>query len=121
VLRTDLLYAWAHWITPQFESRRYDTRFFVAAVPAGQSARDVSGEADRVTWIRPGDAVAGADSGSMERWPPTYVTLTELAAHSTVDAVLTAAPQRVIRTVQPGVEVVDDVMYFSDLGWEGPE
>ena len=34
--------AWAHWITPEFEPRRYDTRFFVAAMPAGQLTRDVS-------------------------------------------------------------------------------
>jgi 8-oxo-dGTP pyrophosphatase MutT (NUDIX family) len=43
VLRTDLLRAWAHWTTPVFEPRRYDTRFFVAALPAGQRAQDVGG------------------------------------------------------------------------------
>ena len=36
MLRADLLGAWAHWITPAFEPRRYDTRFFVAALPRGQ-------------------------------------------------------------------------------------
>ena len=36
VLRADLLRPWAHWITPAVEPRRYDTRFFVAALPAGQ-------------------------------------------------------------------------------------
>ena len=36
VLRADLLGAWSHWITPAFEPRRYDTRFFVAALPEGQ-------------------------------------------------------------------------------------
>src|SRR5690349_6734092 len=36
-LRADLLGAWAHWITPAFEPRRFDTRFFVASMPAGQS------------------------------------------------------------------------------------
>ncbi|MFD0639332.1 NUDIX hydrolase [Catenulispora yoronensis] len=43
VLRTDLLGAWSRWITPEFEPRRYDTAFFVAALPAGQRTRDVSG------------------------------------------------------------------------------
>lgn len=121
VLRADLLHAWAHWITPEYEERRYDTRFFVAEVPAGQSTRDVSGEADRVTWVRPVDAVAGADDGTMEMWPPTYVTLSELSRHEAVADVLTAAPGRTIRTVRPRVEVIDGVMYFSDLGWEGPQ
>lgn len=121
VLRTDLLHAWAHWITPEFEPRRYDTRFFVAALPEGQRARDVSGEADRVAWIRPADAVAGADDGSMEMFPPTYVMLTDLTAFDAVPEVLAAAPDRAIRTVLPGVEEIDGVLYFSDLGWEGPE
>ena len=38
VLRSDLLRPWAHWITPEFEPKRFDTRFFVAAVPAGPAA-----------------------------------------------------------------------------------
>ena len=37
VLRADLLGAWAHWITLEFEPRRYDTRFFVAALPSARS------------------------------------------------------------------------------------
>src|SRR5579863_1800505 len=41
VLRSDLLRPWARWITPVTEARRYDTRFFAAALPAGQRARDV--------------------------------------------------------------------------------
>src|SRR5262249_52326771 len=51
VLRSDLLRPWARWITPVTEERRYDTRFFAAALPAGQIARDVSGEADEAAWL----------------------------------------------------------------------
>jgi 8-oxo-dGTP pyrophosphatase MutT (NUDIX family) len=120
-IRTDLLQPWAHWITPEFEPRRYDTRFFVAAIPRGQRTRDVSGEADREVWMAPGQAVAGADDGSMEMWPPTYVTLSELAAYPSVGDLLAAAPTRSIQTVQPGIEQIDGVAYFSDLGWEGPQ
>src|SRR3954452_14793348 len=47
VLRTDLLGAWAHWITPTFEPRRYDTRFFVAVLPEGQAVGELAREADR--------------------------------------------------------------------------
>jgi 8-oxo-dGTP pyrophosphatase MutT (NUDIX family) len=72
VLRGDLLRPWAHWITPEIEVRRYDTRFFVAALPEGQHTRDVSTESDRVLWIRPADA-AGPPGGatcrcSRRRW-----------------------------------------------------
>lgn len=107
VLRTDLLAAWAHWITPEFEPRRYDTRFFVAAMPEGQVTRDVSGEADYVTWMRPGEAVRGADAGVLDMLAPTSVTLTELAALACSAEALAAAESRVIAPVLPTVEVVD--------------
>ena len=56
-LRSDLLRPFAHWITPPVEPRRYDTKFFVAALPVGQEARHVSGEADEADVA---DAVRGA-------------------------------------------------------------
>lgn len=52
VLRSDLLRPWARWITPVTEARRYDTRFFAAALPPGQRTRDVGGEAEQVAWTR---------------------------------------------------------------------
>jgi 8-oxo-dGTP pyrophosphatase MutT (NUDIX family) len=119
VLRTDLLAAWAHWITPEFEPRRYDTRFFLAAMPVGQRTRDVSGEADHVTWMRPSEALAGVESGQMEMLPPTSVTLRELSAYTGVDAAIAAAERRVITTILPGVERVDGELYFVDMF--GPE
>jgi 8-oxo-dGTP pyrophosphatase MutT (NUDIX family) len=105
VLRTDLLAAWAHWITPEFEPRRYDTRFFIAALPAGQRTRDVSGEADTVAWMTPAAALAGVDEGSMVMLPPTYITLREIGAFRTVEDTWSAAAERSIVTVVPGVEV----------------
>jgi len=121
VLRTDLLGLWAHWITPRFETRRYDTRFFVATLPVGQRTRDVSGEADRVTWVRPADAVRGADDGSMQMWPPTYVTLDALTEFDRAADVLASTAVRQVETVVPDIEVEDGVAYFSADGWEGPE
>ena len=115
VLRTDLLAAWAHWITPEFEPRRYDTRFFLAAMPVGQRTRDVSGEADHVTWMRPAEALAGAEAGQMEMLPPTSVTLRELSGYTHVDAAIAAAERRVITAVLPGVQRVDGELYFVDM------
>ena len=57
-VRSDLLRPFAHWITPPVEPRRYDTKFFAAALPAGQEARHVSGEADDVCWLTPSAALA---------------------------------------------------------------
>jgi 8-oxo-dGTP pyrophosphatase MutT (NUDIX family) len=113
VLRTDLLRAWAHWITPEFEPRRYDTRFFLAVIPAGQLTRDVSGEADKVAWMHPHAACAGVDDGSMAMLPPTYVTVQELTAYTTAAAALEAAAGRTITTVTPGVEIVGEEGFLT--------
>lgn len=99
---SDLLRPWAHWVTPRFEPRRYDTWFFLAALPAGQRARDVSGEADRATWTRPRDAIAADEAGQVTMLPPTWAVLDELAIYDTVADALAAADGRAIETITPG-------------------
>ncbi|HET8615238.1 MAG TPA: NUDIX hydrolase [Actinomycetales bacterium] len=84
VLRADLLRPWAHWTTPVFEPRRYDTRFFVAALPPGQRAREVGGEADRAGWVQASVAAQRFHAGELAMLPPTIITLEELGAVPTV-------------------------------------
>ncbi|MCX4504360.1 NUDIX hydrolase [Streptomyces anulatus] len=91
VLRSDLLGAWARWITPEFEPRRYDTWFFVAALPEGQRTRDVSTEADRTVWIAPAEAARRYDRGELLMMPPTVTTLRALAPYRTAAEALGAA------------------------------
>ncbi len=116
VMRTDLLRPWAHWITPEIETRRFDTRFFVAALPEGQRTRDVGGEADRVFWLPPADAVAAAERGEIALMPPTMATLRELSAFDSVDAVLTATRSREVRPILPKVTVEE-----SDSDRDAPQ
>lgn len=94
VLRSDLLGGWARWITPEFERRRYDTWFFVAALPTGQRARNASTEADRTVWIRPADAAARYDRGELLMLPPTIATLREIAGYGSAAEVLRASADR---------------------------
>jgi 8-oxo-dGTP pyrophosphatase MutT (NUDIX family) len=110
VLRADLLRPWAHWITPAIERKRYDTRFFMAAIPPGQRARDVSTEADRVAWLRPADAVARARAGELVLLPPTLVTLLELTAYDSAAAVLAA--ERDIAPRLPEAAIIDGGVYL---------
>jgi 8-oxo-dGTP pyrophosphatase MutT (NUDIX family) len=98
VLRTDLLRPWAHWCTPLFEPRRYDTWFFVAALPAGQRARHVGGEADRAEWVPARTALEQGARGEVALMPPTQVTLEEVASFPDVGSVL-AAPRRLTRVL----------------------
>ncbi|MEU2395279.1 NUDIX hydrolase [Streptomyces sp. NPDC007369] len=90
-LRSDLLGAWARWITPEFEPRRYDTWFFVAALPEGQRTRNASTEADRTVWIRPADAADGYDRGELLMMPPTISTLRSLEPYRSAAGALAAA------------------------------
>jgi 8-oxo-dGTP pyrophosphatase MutT (NUDIX family) len=101
VLRADLLRVWSHWITPEVEPKRFDTRFFVAAMPDGQRTRDVGGEADRVAWLRPSDALAAHGRGELSMLPPTLAALTDLAPWSTVSEVMAAADDREVVPVMP--------------------
>ncbi|WP_060891042.1 NUDIX hydrolase [Streptomyces europaeiscabiei] len=116
VLRSDLLGAWARWITPEFESRRYDTWFFVAALPQGQRTRNASTEADRTVWIRPRDAADGYDKGELLMMPPTIATLRRLARYDTAAAALAAAPARDLTPVLAQARLEGDEVVLS---WPG--
>lgn len=104
-LRSDLLRPWAHWTTPPFEDRRYDTWFLVAHLPDGPSARHLGGEASRSGWERPGDVLDAAARGEVALMPPTRLTLEELASAATAAELV--GRERVLTEVVP-VPVRDD-------------
>ena len=90
VLRSDLLRARAHWITPEFEPKRYDTRFFAALLPVGQIADDQTSEADHADWTNPARLLLDYDSGSALMLPPTVVCVEQVAAAASVAEFLAA-------------------------------
>jgi 8-oxo-dGTP pyrophosphatase MutT (NUDIX family) len=106
---------WAHWITPVGQPVRYDTHFFVAGLPAGQSARDLSSETEHAEWLAPRAAVDAYQEGTVALMPPTLSILLELAPLPSVAAVLERARARVIETVLP--DVVRDPAGSSASGW----
>ena len=103
VLRSDLLRPWSRWITPVIEPRRFDARFFAAALPAGQRTRDVGGEASAVTWIEPGAALAAGRRGEIQLWPPTAVSLAELASYPDAQTAL-SSPRQVLPRIPEVLE-----------------
>ncbi|MFJ9963953.1 NUDIX hydrolase [Streptomyces avermitilis] len=116
VLRSDLLGAWTRWITPEFEPRRYDTWFFVAALPEGQRTRNASTEADRTVWIRPADAADGYDKGELLMMPPTVATLRQFLPYTAAAEVLAAAPARDLTPVLAKARLEDGEIVLS---WPG--
>jgi 8-oxo-dGTP pyrophosphatase MutT (NUDIX family) len=102
VLRADLLRPFAHWITPEIEPKRFDTRFFLAEMPAGQVCRHVGGEADSRVWIRPQAAI----DEELRMLPPTHNSLLQLAGYPDVRSALD--DQREIHVVAPKLVVLPD-------------
>ncbi|GAA2246423.1 hypothetical protein GCM10010430_30590 [Kitasatospora cystarginea] len=118
LLRSDLLAAWARWVTPAFEERRYDTWFFVAALPADQQAALQVGEADRVAWLPPAEAVRGHAEGRYGMLPPTVTVLRELLPVRTAAEALTAAADRRIEPVLGRATVAGDRLTVRWSGYE---
>jgi len=114
VLRADLLRPWSRWITPVIEPRRFDARFFAAALPAGQRTRDVGGEASAVAWISPAEALAAGRRGELALWPPTMVSLTELAACGGLDTALTGP--REVAPIIPEVQLREGAVWLTVPG-----
>lgn len=107
-LRDDLLFPWSRWITPVFEPRRFDTWFFVALLPDGQTARDVSGEADATEWISP------AAANGLAMLPPTLSTLNDLRSYPGVLDVVAAATHRdAASPVMPSIELTGDEAFLQ--------
>ena len=107
-VRSDLLRPFAHWITPPVEPRRYDTKFFAAALPPGQHARDVSGEADEASWLPPDRALAEMTAGTRPMLPPTIHTLGQLAPFADVAAALAGSPPESLQPISPSFEETPD-------------
>src|SRR3954447_7544686 len=103
-LRSDLLRPFAHWITPPVEPRRYDTKFFAAALPVGQDARHVSGEADEADWLTPTTALRELAAGTRPMLPPTQHTLGQLQPFGDVAAALAGSPPEPLHPISPTFE-----------------
>ena len=109
VLRADLLRPWANWVTPKEErTRRYDTYFFVGALPEGQRADGENTETDHAGWITPEAAIEDFAAGENFLLPPTWTQLDSLAGRGVGDVL---AVERQIVPVQPHLAV-------SNGNWE---
>jgi 8-oxo-dGTP pyrophosphatase MutT (NUDIX family) len=91
-LATDLIKPWTWWLTPVIETRRFDTRFFIARLPEGQEPLHDGHEATDSLWMPVGQCVQGYQNGTVTMAPPTMATLFEMKGLETVDALMAEAP-----------------------------
>ncbi|MEP6825273.1 MAG: NUDIX hydrolase, partial [Ramlibacter sp.] len=103
---------WSRWVTPlsgAAHRKRFDTRFFVACVPAGQQASHDNHEATESVWLTPRAALQQYWDGVIELAPPQIMSLAHLARHPGVDSVLAGARARLPPLVQPEAVEQDGV------------
>jgi 8-oxo-dGTP pyrophosphatase MutT (NUDIX family) len=111
VLRADLLRPWANWVTPEAErTRRYDTYFFVGALPQGQRADGDNTESDHAEWTTAQAAIDDFEGGRSFLLPPTWTQLDSLNGRTVADVL---AVERQIVTVQPHLEIDGDNWIFE--------
>jgi 8-oxo-dGTP pyrophosphatase MutT (NUDIX family) len=99
---------WSRWVTPAGEVRRYDTRFFVAALPEAAEAQDVTAESSEAAWMPVAAAVEQAQRGERKMLPPTIATLGSLLSFGTVADVLVASEARDLDAVRPEIRLGED-------------
>ncbi len=106
-IATDLMTPFAHWITPTFVPKRFDTWFFLAEAPEDQVALHDGSESTDSVWIGAREAIEEAKAGKRTLVHATQKNLELLAEGGTVAGAISAAAVRKIVTVQPWVEVKD--------------
>lgn len=103
-LASSSLVPWSRWITPKVPSvmnKRFDTRFFVAHVPEGLTARHDERETTESAWMRPRVALEMYWQREIELAPPQIQSLAQLARFATADAAVTDARGRRPPLIQP--------------------
>jgi len=102
-LPADQVFYVGHWITPEGPPRRYDTRFFVARAPNGQTAVHDDFETIEHLWISPADALARHSEGDLTLILPTIWNLQVLSSYESTGALFdelsSAGPGGVVRPV----------------------
>lgn len=96
-LHTSALCPWSRWVTPRQPSvtkQRFDTRFFLAPLQAGQQPRHDNHETTATLWRTPAQALHDYVAGRIDLAPPQIMSLFDLAAHPTVEAALQEARSR---------------------------
>ncbi|MGQ0434411.1 MAG: NUDIX hydrolase [Microthrixaceae bacterium] len=117
----DSLVAFSHWTPPIETPRRYATWFFVARAAEGVVLVD-GGEIRDHAWLTPAEVLERRARGEVDLAPPTFVTLTDLAEHTDVDAALTSATQRQpVPRYSTRWGVIDDgavALWAGDAGYD---
>ncbi len=110
---TELAYI-AHWATPEVEDRRFDTRFYAAAIDDVQRASQTSTESDDHRWVTPRQALADYAAGEMLMLPPTVAVLTAFADEVRAAEVRAAQLRAADETDDGGIRAADVIAVLAN-------
>ena len=99
----EALVRFSRWITPAMVKIRFDTHFFLAAVPEHTEARPDGSETVDAGWFTPQGALDAHERGEIMLVFPTIKTLEGLAGFGTADELLEFARGRHVEPVEPRV------------------
>ncbi|WP_448581309.1 NUDIX hydrolase [Thermaurantiacus sp.] len=102
VLDAAVLKPFARWVPPEGLAKRFDTRFFLAAMPEGEAHAADGTEAVHARWAPPAALLAEAEAGAISLLFPTRCNLARVARFETIADLLadpTPAP-----FIQPRIE-----------------
>ncbi|MEP7101298.1 MAG: MBL fold metallo-hydrolase, partial [Burkholderiales bacterium] len=106
---------YSHWITPLGLPKIFDTRFFIAEAPTGQSALHDGGETVELLWLTPAEALDKARA--LKLMHVTAVTLKHLAGFTTAaQAVAAARAQVAVPVTRPRMATGPKGRCAVDLG-----
>lgn len=97
----DAVVAVDRWLTPPFESRRFDTWFFTAMLPLSARAEAVSRESQRGRWVRPSEMLSEMEAGAVKLLPPTRTALERLARSGDAETAMTQARAAAFEPTRP--------------------
>jgi len=115
-LATGELLHWSHWVTPEAWPKRFDTHFFLAAMPHEQEAAHEGLEVTASAWVTPDEALAGYARGD---FPLVFATEHQLRALTNLPSIAAAHARfssKLVRAMRPRVlrEDGQDVIILPD-------
>ncbi|MBV1872547.1 MAG: NUDIX hydrolase, partial [Gammaproteobacteria bacterium] len=98
------LHHFAHWVTPEMMPKRFDTHFYLARAPEGQTGSHDGRESVDSIWITPQKAISDAEEGKLKVIFPTRMNLMRLAQYSSVEDAISSTARNEVVTVMPWTE-----------------
>ena len=117
------MHPFSHWTPPKTTPRRFLTWFFAARAGVGEVQID-HGEIHESEWMSPAEALRRRDAHEIEIAPPTFVSLSELAAFRNVDDALSSIQQRTPERFQTVIGLAEQgpvAMWHGDAGYESAD